>query len=506
MKSPVAEDPTTDETVAPPPAAPGASLKHRAVRGGVFTLASQWVRFGLRIGTFVVLSRLLVKDDFGLVAMVTAFTGFAALFADAGLTQAATRARQLTGEQASSLFWVNVAVAVAVAALLALCSPLIARFYGGEERLVPITLVSSLAIVLGALRAQHQAMLQRELRFGWLAAAEIASQLVGAIVAITVAAVWRTYWALVVQPIVTQLLFAVTVWSATGWRPGRPRIARGTRGLVMTGTHLSGSDLLNYVQINSDLVILGKYEGTGPLGEYSRAMSLLLMPLTQIMSPFTRVAVPLMARLQDQPERFARAFYRMAALVAIISTPLIAVLVVCARDIIAIALGPNFEEAGTLFQILALALWGMPTGASTTWVAIAAGRTRELLRRNFIKTTLAIVGFLIGVRWGAVGVAWAYVLFVHTLRYPMMYWALHRTPATIGGLMRATWPGTFVGVVGAGVMAVPTYLMDLPKPYVSLVVAVAIGSVAMAGMCYLWPKARHETAEAIDIMKSMRRG
>ncbi|MBL9147434.1 MAG: lipopolysaccharide biosynthesis protein [Phycisphaerae bacterium] len=488
----------------PPPTPPQPSLRNRAVRSGAYTLVSQWSRFVLRFVGLVVLSRLLVREDFGLAAMVTAFSGFAALFADAGLTQAATRSRDLTREQASTLFWINLGVATMVAIALASCSPLIAKFYDGEERLIPITLVASGGIILGALTAQHIALLQRELKFGWLAVAEVSSQTTGTIVAIAIAWTWRTYWALVVQPIATQLVYGAICWSATGWRPGRPRIAPGTRALLTTGSHLSGTEVLNYAQVNADVVILGRWTGPGPVGEYSRALGLLMLPLSQVLGPFTRVAVPLLSRLQDQPERFARAYYRMVALVAILTTPIIAILMLGARDIIAIVLGPNFAEAGSLFQILAIAAWGMPIAATATWVAIASGHTKRLLARNAIKTALYIVGFLIAVHWGAVGIAWAYVIATHALRYPVLFHALHNTPVSVKGMAKAAWPGTFVGIVGAIAMAFPMYVLDLPQPIVSLAVTVSIGVAVMGLMVFLWPRARREAKEALDMLRSLR--
>jgi O-antigen/teichoic acid export membrane protein len=492
--------PSGGQPTSPPPA----SLRQRAVRGGAFTLVSQWSRFGLRFVGLVVLSRLLLREDFGLAAMVTAFSGFAALFADAGLTQAATRSRDLTREQASTLFWINLGVAALVAIALAACSPLIARFYDGEQRLIPITLVASVGIVIGALAAQHIAILQRELKFGWLAVAEVASQTIGTAVAIVVAAIWRTYWALVLQPIATQIVSGAICWIATGWRPGRPRIAPGTRQLLLTGSHLSGTEVFNYAQVNADVVILGRFTGPGPVGEYSRALGLLMLPLSQVLGPFTRVAVPLLSRLQDQPERFARAYYRMVALVAILTTPIIAILMLGARDIIAIVLGPNFADAGTLFQILAIAAWGMPIAATSTWVAIASGRTKRLLVRNAIKTAFYIVAFLIAVRWGAVGIAWAYVIATHVLRYPVLFDALRHTPVSVGGMAKAAWPGTFVGVVGAIAMAVPSYVLHLPQPFVSLASTVTLGVAVMGLMAYLWPRARREATEALDMVRSLR--
>lgn len=488
------------------------NLKQKAVRGGAFTFASQWTRFVLRIASMAILSRLLEKDDFGLVAMVTAFTGFASLFADAGLTQAAMRAKTLSREQASSLFWINLSVAFGVAVLVVACSPAIAWFYG-REQLVAIACVASVSLVAGALGAQHVALLQRELRFGRLAMVEMIANLSAVTIAVVAASLGAGYWALVAQVIATSAITSIGAWLATGWRPLLPGIAPGTRELLSTGSHLSGTEVLNYVGVNADSVILGKFSGEGPLGEYSRAQGLLLMPLTQIIAPFTKVAVPLLSRVQDQPERFARAYYRMCALVALVSTPLIAVLMVAARDIVLIMLGRKFADAALLFQILAVAAWGMPIAATSTWVAIATGQTKELFWRNLIRVAIFVTAFLVGVQWEAIGVAWAYVIATHALRIPMMWWTLRATPVSMGGVIRSTWPATTIGVAGAIAMVGPAYFLPLPdtlaewlRPWITLGATLAVGAVVMGGMLLFWPRAKRELREAIELLRSARRG
>ncbi|MDZ4755842.1 MAG: lipopolysaccharide biosynthesis protein [Phycisphaerae bacterium] len=480
------------------------NLKHRAVRGGAFTFAAQWTRFVLRIASTAILSRLLIKDDFGLVAMVTAFTGFASLFAEAGLTQAATRAKDLTREQASSLFWINLGAGTVIAGVAAASAPLLAWFYD-EPRLTLLAVVASVSLVIGALGAQHIAMLQRELLFGKLAIVETIGNLLGVVFAVVMAWYGFGFWALVAQLVITRLATTVAAWSVTGWRPYMPRIAPGTRSLLTTGTHLSGTELLNYICVNADAVILGKFSGPGPLGEYSRAQGLLMMPLSQIIAPFTRVAVPLLSRVQDQPERFRRAYYRMCALVALVSTPLIAFLMVGARDIVLIVLGQEFADAAVLFQILAIASWGMPIAATATWVAIATGQTKELFWRNLIRVLGFVAAFLVGVQWGAAGVAWGYVIMTHVMRLPMTWWTLRDTPVSLLGVTKATVPARVIGVVAAATMAVPAYLLPLPQPWISLAATLFVGLLVTGAMLGVWPRARAEMREALDLIRSARR-
>src|SRR3974390_510292 len=173
-----------------------ADLKGRSVRGGLLTLISQGSQFVLQTVSTVALARLLVPADFGLVAMVTAVTGLASAFADFGLSEATIQRKEITHEQVSMLFWINVAIGLVLTLITAALGPVLAQFYR-EPRLVAITLLMSLNFLLGGLRVQPNALLKRQMRFSALAWRDIASYAVAVPVGITMA--WRGagYWALV---------------------------------------------------------------------------------------------------------------------------------------------------------------------------------------------------------------------------------------------------------------------------------------------------------------------
>jgi len=155
-------------------------LKGRSVRGGLLTLVSQGAQFVMQTLSTVVLARLLVPADFGVVAMVTAVTGLASAFADFGLSEATIQRKEITHEQVSMLFWINVAIGLVLTLITAALGPVLAQFYR-EPRLVAITLLMSLNFLLGGLRVQPNALLKRQMRFSALAWRDIASYAVAAL-------------------------------------------------------------------------------------------------------------------------------------------------------------------------------------------------------------------------------------------------------------------------------------------------------------------------------------
>src|SRR5258708_26688590 len=121
-------------------------LKARAIRGGFAKVCSQGANFALRIGSLMVLARLLDPKDFGLVGMVTAFTGVLNIFRDFGLSAASVQRATVTHEQISTLFWINILVGVVLALLLAVMAPVVVTFYH-EPHLFGVTLVLATAFI-----------------------------------------------------------------------------------------------------------------------------------------------------------------------------------------------------------------------------------------------------------------------------------------------------------------------------------------------------------------------
>ena len=171
------------------------NLGHRALRAGTASVAMQYANGAFQIIAAIVLARLLAPEDFGLFAIVTVLTSFAPLI-DFGLGDATAQRKDINRRQISSLFWLNSGIGLAIALLVATCSPLIASIYR-EPRLAPIALYSALMFVLFGAANQHLALLRRTMQFGKIAMIQILGTLIGTVVAILMTLYGYDYWALV---------------------------------------------------------------------------------------------------------------------------------------------------------------------------------------------------------------------------------------------------------------------------------------------------------------------
>ena len=448
-------------------------LKGRSVRGGAVTMGAQGARFFLQMGSMVVLARLLTPEDYGLIAMVTVVTGFVAMFKDMGLSMATVQRAEVNHGQISTLFWINVLLSLGLMLVTAALAPAIAWFYG-EPQLVWVTLALAGAFIFGGLTVQHQALLRRQMRFGSLGLIQIVSMLVGVITAIIAAFYGAGYWALVFMELVTAITSAIAVWVVCGWRPGKPVRGSGVRPMLAFGGSLTGFSFLNYFTRNADNVIIGYALGSGALGYYCKAYNLLTLPIRQVNGPLSSVAIPALSVLQKQPEEFSQYFRKAVGLVAFLSVPLIVFVIVFAEDIIHLVLGDQWQESVPIFRALGpaalMGAWNVAPG----WLFVACNHTTALFRYGLVSAPITILAFLIGVQWGAVGVAYAFSITFWTLYIFIIPYACYQTPVKPADFISSIWRPVLAAICAAIFAVITTRIWSTHISVIQVLVCAAM--------------------------------
>jgi PST family polysaccharide transporter len=458
-----------------------ADLKERSVRGGTVMLAAQVVKFVIQLVSTAILARLLMPADFGIVAMVTAFTGLLWLLGDMGLAGATIQRAEITHKQVSTLFWINIGFSLLISVLVASLAPLLAWFYD-EPRLTMITLVLAAPFVFSGLTSQHYALLTRQMRFRAMALVQTLPQLVSAAVAIGLAMAGWHYWALVFNGIAGGGVMVLVAWIASGWRPGWPSRNAGVGSMLGFGGHLTGYNLLNYFTRTADNVLIGRFLGAGPLGIYSKAYALLIFPVQQINAPINGVVLPALSRLQSQPDKYRRYFLRAIEGVAFIGMPIIVFAFVDARFLVLTLLGPKWVAAVSIFRLLApAALVGTISGAPE-WIFTSLGKAHRMFLWAVISSPIILAGFVVGLRWGAAGVAASFSMTFSLCFALFIFDACRQSPVRIRDLASVLYPPLVVSTVAALIVGVAGRSLNFP-PAARLVFDAVLFSVAYSGLC-----------------------
>ncbi len=458
-----------------------ADLKGRSVRGGAVTLIGQGAKFILQLGSTMVLARILTPRDFGLIAMVAAVTGFIMVFKDLGLSMATVQKAEINHGQVSTLFWINVAISSALMLLTMALAPAVAWFYNKPE-LTWVTVALASAFIFGGLTVQHQALLRRQMRFTALAVIDISSMAAGLATGIVCGLIGLGYWSLVLMQLATPITMAAGVWIASGWRPGPPVRRSGVRPMLAFGGYLTGFNIVNYFARNVDKILLGRYWGSQVTGLYTKAYSLLLLPIAQVTSPITAVAVPALSRLQNEPERYRNYYLKAIKLIAYITMPIVVAMAVLSTEIIVLVLGSQWIEAGPIFMILAVAALLQPVGATVGWIYVSLGQTRRMFVWACIATPVVVLSFLIGLRWGAMGVAIGYAICKILLAYPQFSIALKHSPIRVGEVFANIFHPVAISIImGLGMIFARGYLIEFGLGW-TIVLSLAVGAAVFLSL------------------------
>ena len=358
---------------------PPISFGRLAIRGGAAMMAAQILKVGLQFASVVLLARLLVPEDFGLVAAVGPVAAFVGLLQEFGLQQAVVQRREISEAQLNQIFWLSALVGLCSSLVVAAAGPIVSAFYD-DPRMLWIMIASAYPVFFGSLLAVPFAILNRHLRFFQLAINDLIVAFSGLIAAIVAARLGFSYWSLVISSAVSVTVALAAAWITAGWKPARPDIFVHP-DIVKFGANLTGFNIANFFARNLDNVLIAKFAGTLELGYYDRAYKLLLFPLQNINQPLSRVMVPLLSRIQDDKARFRDIYVRTNWLLAATIVPGIAALTITSKETVALLFGQNWSGGvAPIFTWLGIAGLVQPVANTTGWIFICQAKTKTMFR------------------------------------------------------------------------------------------------------------------------------
>lgn len=488
----------------PPPAEPPVPLRQAAATGVKWMSGAALVGFVTGIVQPLVLVRLLEPRDFGLSAAVFVLVGLVQAFSDAGISNSIQIRREIDGGVVNSLFWLTVAFAVGLAALVFATAPLLADFYG-EPEVAGLARWAALGLLLIPLGSMPKALLQRDLSFAAVARAESLGGVAGLVVAIVAAALGAGAVAIIwgwVAAIAVRGVALMRAGRTIGWRP-RLRFRRADlRGHAGFGLYQMAERSLTYVVANVDYLLIGRFLGAEALGIYSIAWQIAIRPLLQVNPVIVRVAIPVFAKRQDDDAALGRGLVETTRLIGFVTVPLLVGLALLADVFVPVVLGARWEASIPLLEILAivglLKTLGNPIGP----VFLAKDRPDIGFKISATVAPLLTLLLLAVVERGVEAVAWAQLFYAVVAAFvatpwviasviglsPRRYASAIRTSALLTAAMAAA---TLAAVAGLGAAGASDAL-------------VLAGATLAGGAVYVVLLVRAERAYLADIWRLLR--
>ena len=445
-------------------------LKSKTVKGGFALVISQGSSFAFSMISAVVLARLLTPDDFGIIGMVTVVINFLFIFKDIGLAHATIQRDTITSAQISTLFWINGLISVFLGIIIVSTSPLVANFYARPE-LTAVMSALAISFVLEGFGIQHNTLLRRHFKFTTLAIIDIASRFAHLVVAITMAVLGYSYWALVGGSIARSIVLLGLTYASCPWMPGRMRRGAGVRGMIKFGGHVTIGHFLAYLARNLDKILIGKFLGAVPLGLYNKAHHLLIVPLSQIRLPLNSLALPVLSSLKHETNRYQSYFLKLLDVSITVSIPLCVYSFIEAEWLIHVILGPKWVEAGPIFKILAAGGVFISVSYLPGLAMLSNGYSKRYMQISITTAVITSAAFVVGILYGINGVAASYSIGCFLVLIPMYMVSFRGTPIKSGPVFRTIlWP--LLTSLAAGVAI---YLVILSFPVESIVAHLLVG-------------------------------
>lgn len=416
----------------------GGELRGLAVRGAGVTLLSSGVGLGVQIVATVILARLLIPRDFGLVTMVTTFSLLFVNFGLNGFTEAVVQREEINHFLASNLFWLNVGAGLFLTVGFASAGSLLAWFYG-DPLVAHIALGMSLTIIATSTSVLHLALLKRAMRFSAVSMNGIIAQATSLLVSILLAWAGWGYRALVAGAVALPFCTSVGAWVLCRWVPSLPRRVAGTASMARFAMHVFGRFSVNYAGRNLDNVLVGLRFNAQALGFYKKAYDLFALSGNLLVSSLATVAVSALSRLNRDTAQYTHYLLSALAVTAFVGMGLGADLTLVGKDVVRLLLGPRWDQSGRIFAFFGPGIGIMLLYGTHGWIHLSIGEPVRWFRWGLVELSFTGLLFLAALPWGPVGIAFAWTASFWILTIPSLWYAGRPIHLGVGPLLGAVW-------------------------------------------------------------------
>ncbi len=472
--------PTPPEPAAAP-AAPSkaAELDRFLVRGIAWTGAAKYGTQIIRWASTLAVVRMLVPEDYGILAMASLFLGLVTMLTEFGVGSAVVTLRDLDDDDVSQLNGASILFGVVACLFTCVMAKPLALFYRSPE-LFPVMLALSAGFVVRSFRTIPTALLERELRFKLFAAFEAIEAVVLAVAMVLFALAGLGYWTLVLGQLVSGVLGTVLLLSQRRHQLAWPRLKRIRRALVFSG-HLVGSRLTWYWYSNADRLVCGRFLGEAPLGTYGVGQELASVPVEKITALVGRVTPAFFAAVQDDNAALRRYLLGVTEGIAVLTIPACWGLAIVADTFVPVILGPKWMEAILPMRLLAIYAAWRSIEALFHQVLVAKKDARFGMWTGVVCALVLPVAFLFGLDLGGTtGIAAAWMAVHPLVLLPLYRRVLRRIELPPWRFLGALWPSVCSALVMVAVVLLVRTALPVHSLGVRLAAEVAAGAVAYA--------------------------
>jgi len=386
------------------------SLIKKTLSGFLWTFIQQFSIQLINFGVTVILARILLPEEFGLIAMLTVFISIGNNLMDSGLSSSLIRSVDLTEKDYSTVFFFNLAGSAVMYGLIYFSAPFIASFYQ-QDILALVLRVYAIGFIINAFYSVQNARLTKEMNFKIQMTIQIPAVLIGGLLGVILAMKGYGVWSLVWMNLFQSFLSTVMHWIYSGWVPSWIFDRKSFMRHFNFGYKMTLTGLMDTLYKNIYVLIIGKYYSVLQLGFYSRAESVSQLPTSNIAAIINKVTYPMFASINDNDTKLKLVYKTLMQQVLFWNAPILILLAVIGEPLFTFLFTAKWLPAVPYFQILCLSGVMYPLHSYNLNILKVKGRSDLILKLEIIKKTISVIGILCVIPFGIYGLLYAQLLF-----------------------------------------------------------------------------------------------
>jgi teichuronic acid exporter len=431
------------------------SLKKQALQGAVWTYLQQ---FGTQFITFVasiILARVLLPEEFGLIGMIAIFMGIGNTLFDGGMTSSLIRSENLDEVDYSTVFIFNLIVSIVIYCFVFLVAPYIADFYR-QPALKDVTRVYTLSFLFSAFGSVQNTILTKSMNFKKQTLLAVPALITGCVVALFLAYNNYGVWSLVGMTLTNTFVLSTILWITSKWKPSFMFSKDKFKKHFNYGYKLTLSGVLDIIFTNIYQIVIGRFFSASLVGYYTRANQLMMMPVGNVSTALNKVAFPLFAEMQHDEERLRNAYKKIMLMVLFIICPAVMLMIVLAEPLTVFLFTDKWLPMVPIFKIICLSGFLYPLHMYNLLILQVKGRSDLFLKLEILKKILQVLVVGVSLQFSFYGLLWGQVVLSVLGLFINTYYAGRYLNYSLFQQLRDIFPL----IVLSGLMGIATYVFN----------------------------------------------
>lgn len=464
-------------------AAQAGELKGKVARGVAWSIAEKGGSTLLQLGVSLIVLRLLMPEDFGVVAILTAISAVALIVVDSGFSQTLIRKADPSPEEYGSVFRFSLVVSLILYVVLVAVSPALGSYYAMPDlgRTAPVFF---LILPVNALCVIQQVIFTRRFLFALQSKVTFVANLVAGVAAVGLALAGCGVWSIVAQRVLMMAVRAALLWWLSSWRPSGRYDGATLRRMAPYSLSLMATDLISMFYMKVPQFFIGRLYSASTLGYFDQAVKLRDQPVNSAMQAVQSVTFPALSKVAADDRRFAESYRQVAMIVAFALFPVMAGMIAVAEDLFTVCVGAKWLPTVPYFRVVCLAGFFYPIAQVAYNVLKVKSDGSIIVRLEVAKKIIMTLLLAVTLFHSVEAVVWALAAMSLIEMVLNVVAARRFTLLTLRALVRTLLPVAFVtGTMYAVVRAAGWFVAD---PALRLTVGIGVGVVAYVGLSALF--------------------